>query len=164
MVYEYSWSGYEQKVSAQIVGEHLKTLEAKHGRVTRELLLDSAKHKESPVHSLFEWDDTKAAEKFRLHQATVIICSLRVTAKEENTEPVVVRAYVTADPHQEVSSYFNVHDALKDSTMRKKVLAMARREAEAFRRKYKSLVELAHVIEAINDFVGKEYKEWHYQY
>ena len=85
MVYEYSWSGYEQKVSAQIVGEHLKTLEAKHGRVTRELLLDSAKDKESPVHSLFEWDDTKAAEKFRGYMN----CVSSILAKYENNSALM---------------------------------------------------------------------------
>ena len=154
MTYEYTWKGYEQRVPAKVVGEHFQTLEREHGCVTSQNFLDSARPKDSPVHSLFEWDDTKAAERFRLHQATVIICSLKVTVTEENSEPITVRAYVTTDKHQERSSFFNVQAALMDDNMREKVLALALKEAEAFRRKYADLIELASVMDAIDKLIA----------
>lgn len=39
------------------------------GGCTTEDLLDAARDPDSPAHAAFEWDDSKAAEEFRKHQA-----------------------------------------------------------------------------------------------
>ncbi len=46
------------------------------GLVTPEQIVRHACHPENPLHRLFEWDDTKAAEQFRLEQARNILRSL----------------------------------------------------------------------------------------
>lgn len=152
MVYEYSWSGPERSVSAEKVAHHIKRLEEQYGEVTKQMFLDSARSEDSEMHSLFEWDDTKAAEKYRLYQANVIIASIHVTVHEEEIEPIVTRAFVQ---DKEVSSgYLNVERALSDEAKRQRIIAEAKKEAKCFISKYEHLEELAKVIDAMNEFVG----------
>ena len=51
---------------AQIYGEELMRIAKKLGRMpTLKEILESAKDKNSPLHDYFEWDDRKAAEKYK---------------------------------------------------------------------------------------------------
>lgn len=151
MVYEYSWNGMERAVPAEKVADHLRKLEKKHGEVTKELFLESARSERSAMHKLFEWDDTKAAEKYRLHQATVIIASIRVTVIEEENEPIVTRAFVQCG--QTPGGYLNIEKALSEEDTKRQVLEEAKKEARWFVSKYESLQELASVIDAMNKFL-----------
>jgi len=46
-----------------------QTLYDKYGKVVPSELVDAAKPKDSPAHDGFEWDNKKAGDKYRLHQA-----------------------------------------------------------------------------------------------
>lgn len=50
---------------------------ARNGRITKEDVLDDATTPESPLHPLFEWDDSEAAKKYRIGQAMTVIESFR---------------------------------------------------------------------------------------
>lgn len=151
MVYKYSWSGIERPVSAEKVGEHLRKLEKQYGEVTRETFLESARPADSPMHSLFEWNDTVAAEKYRLHQANVIIASIRVTVTEEERPPVTLRGFVQ---DRKVSpGYLNIERALSEEDKRARVLEQAKKELSWFVEKYKAFSELADVISAITEYL-----------
>lgn len=153
MVYEYSWSGPERAVSAEKVAKHIEHLEKQFGEVTSKTFLDSARDEDSEMHSLFEWDDTKAAEHWRMQQASVIIASIRVNVVEEEREPIRTRAYVQHEPRQ--SGYISVGKALSEEDKRNKVIMQARKEASWFIEKYKAFEELAEVIEAMNGFLQR---------
>jgi hypothetical protein len=43
----------------------LERLAAEHGELTEQLIVDAARSPDSLLHSLFEWDDAKAAAKHR---------------------------------------------------------------------------------------------------
>ncbi|BBY37516.1 hypothetical protein MMAN_16500 [Mycobacterium mantenii] len=44
----------------------LERLAAEHGdELTEQVVVDAARSPDSPLHSLFEWDDAKAARKYR---------------------------------------------------------------------------------------------------
>ena len=153
MVYEYSWSGPQRAVSAEKVAKHIEHLEAQYGEVTSALFLDSARSEDSEMHGLFEWDDTKAAENWRMEQARVIIASIRVNVVEEDMSPIKTRAYVQHEPRN--SGYVSVGKALSDEDKRSKVIDQARKEASWFIEKYKAFEELAEVIDAMNGFLKK---------
>lgn len=150
-VYKYSWSGPNRAVSAEKVAEHLSKLKDQYGEVTGETFLESARDERSEMHKLFDWDDTKAAEKWRVHQARTIICSIRVTIEEREEEPLVVRAFV--HDKAEEPTYVHIVDALTDAEKRAQVIADAKRDAEWFRRKYKDLKEAAKIIDQIDRFI-----------
>lgn len=151
MVYQYSWSGPERAVSAEKVGNHIRQLEKRYGEVTRETFLESARPADSPMHCLFEWDDTVAAEKYRLYQANVIIASLRVTITEEKKEPVILRGYV--QDRKTSSGYLNIERAMTEQDKRKRVLEQAKRELKWFVEKYAAFEELAKIMAAISEYL-----------
>lgn len=153
MVYEYSWS-YPYAVPAANVGAHFEKLEEKYGAVTKENFLDSARSTKSEMHKLFEWDDKKAAEQHRLHQANMIINSLRVTIIEnEETEPITVSAFVNTSKRKD-KTYINIVRAMGDQETRAAVLNDALRELSFFREKYKNLSELSGIIKAIDSLLA----------
>lgn len=153
MVYEYSWSGYQWPVKASDVAHHLERLEQEEGAVTKYNFLDSARSEESGMHNLFEWDDYKAAERYRLHQADMIICGLRVTVQEtQESAPKTLRAFVNVSGERQ-GAFINIRKALGKADTRDKVLDDARRDLERFRNKYNTLANAEALFAAIDDFL-----------
>ena len=63
-----------KKQDVQEVGEYLKKVTDKNGgELTPELIVNESKSEKSVLHQYFEWDNVKAGEKFRKHQARLII-------------------------------------------------------------------------------------------
>lgn len=76
------------------VGQRINDLAAKNdGRVTPDMVVQDAKKKSSPLHSLFEWDVEKAAMSSWIERARVIIRSVRVEVRTTRTNITAV-AYV----------------------------------------------------------------------
>jgi hypothetical protein len=63
------------------IRKELSKIYKKNGSVDAETVVDVAKSPKSPLHACFEWDDTKAAHKYRLVQARTIIRSIGVEVK-----------------------------------------------------------------------------------
>ena len=160
MVYEYSWSGPQYAVSAEKVAAHLHKLEEQKGSVTREDFLESARSEESEMHKLFEWNDSIAAEKYRLRQASDIIHSIKITVVEEEKEPVTMKAFVIPDytGKSAVGSkggYINIRKAVANEDTRAEILIDARKNVRWFMDKYRAISELSEVISAMEDFLNK---------
>lgn len=146
----YKWKqGSRVNFDAQKVGEVCERLEKK-GRLTPTALVDASRRSNAPLHNLFEWDDEKAAEKYRETQAAYLIRSIEVDVSGVS-EPV--RAFVSVNVDGESRQYMSVEVAMKSEPTREQVLEDALIELEAFRRKYKNLNELASVIDAITELV-----------
>lgn len=144
----YKWKSYKYSVPAEVVGKHFETLEKKEGALTSQIVLDSARAEKSPIHGLFEWDDEKAAEQYRLKQAAQLICNLTVEIETED-KPIECRAYMDVS-EAKVGSFLNVTTAFQSEDTRDIVLRRALNELIAFKAKYKSLMELKEVIEVID--------------
>lgn len=69
------------------------------GRLTPDAVVADARDETSPLHSLFEWSDERAAHQFRLDQARRLIRSVRVEVKTSTRIVSTVR-YVR-DPEAE---------------------------------------------------------------
>ena len=165
-VSKYSWkSGYNYKVSAETVGGVLKEIEESEGEVTSKSFLEFSRPEDSVTHSMFEWDDTVAAEKFRLYQSGRIINQLAIEiVYEDDGRPTEMTVDVVEQKKQVVSafvntvgkstkasaSFTNVIDALNDPVKRQAVLSNAKMELASFKRKYGNLRELSAVIKAID--------------
>lgn len=68
------------------------------GEVGPELLVDSARPETSPVHHLFEWDDTTAGERYRLEQARLYIARVEYVPAPEREAVLVEMPTVTSRP------------------------------------------------------------------
>jgi len=79
VIYASRASVQNQKKSA-VIERELDSIYKKHGTVTQKLILDEAQDPNHPLHQYFEWDDSIAAQKFRLHQALQMIQATRFIA------------------------------------------------------------------------------------
>ena len=145
----YQWK-YNLSVKAYTAGKEMERIEKKHGKVTPELVLDASRSEKAPLHSLFEWNDTIAAEKYRLRQAQNIIHNLTITVEGTEKSPVSVTAFVNVSTDKK-GEFINVQSAFSYEASRQVVLDRALRELTEFQRKYKSFSELAKVFEAIGE-------------
>jgi|SRR5215472_2243064 len=80
-------------VSEEVIKQELATIETAEGRLVPSTVVDAARAPDSPLHPLFEWDDSAAAEKYRLDQARTIIRRVTVTVTTQE-ETVTIPAYV----------------------------------------------------------------------
>ena len=150
----YQWKGRKFGVSADIVGKEVEKIERKYGEVTAKNFVEAARPEDSVLHKLLEWDDTKAAESWRIQQAGVIICCLSIV-REDTGDPTVVRADMNVaddadNPTRRTGSFVNFQDAFSNKEKRALILRVAVRELREIRQKYDTLTELAAVFEAID--------------
>lgn len=146
----YEYVGRRFNVSADIVGAEMERIEKRDGQVTSRSLLEAGRPEESVLHNLFEWDDGKAAELYRLKQATDVITHIHIVVDENPKEPY--RAYVNiqeSDGRTEKGRFVNVRAAMENEETRRVVLMAALNEMNRFVSKYSKYKELAGVFEAI---------------
>lgn len=142
---QYKWNeGFSFKTDANTVGGMIEHLEKKHGSVTGEMLLEASRSELSQTHDLFEWDDAKAAENYRLHTARCAIGQLRVVVTMQNGEQKPIRAFVNVSENH--AMYENITAALKDESKREVYLNKIRAELNAFIQRNKNIEELADML------------------
>lgn len=155
----YEWkTPYLYSVSAQVAGETIEALKTALGKenIEPEDLLEASKPEEAPLHTCFEWDDSKAAEKYRLEQATNMIRSVVVKISVEDGEPVITRAFVNVSEKPRAKGTFvSIQTALEKENYRQNILRNALFELQTFQRKYATYAELAEVFSAIDKFAKK---------
>jgi hypothetical protein len=155
----YEYVGRKFGVSADIVGAEMEKIEKRDGEVTNRSLLEAGRPEDSALHGLFEWNDGKAAELYRLKQATDVITHIAIKVDGKPEEPY--RAYVNiklSDGQTESGRFINVQSAMENEETRKIVLSAALAEMKRFSNKYAKYRELSEVFEAI-DKVSKELQE-----
>lgn len=103
----------------QAMEERIRALYQRDERLHKEAVLADAKKASSPLHSYFEWDDTKAAHAHRLEQAGKLIRSIRW--KVEYT-PHTVRAPVYVQDTRAEEGYVSVEDLKSDEEYAAEVL------------------------------------------
>ena len=112
-------------------------------------VLQRAKDESNPMHPLFEWDDSVAANNYRLHQASVLICNLKAEVQND-TKPKTVRAYFNVSDDEKQGKFINVNAAFENPDTKDIVLKRALRELQTFQKKYETLSEFSMLFEQIN--------------
>lgn len=145
----YKWR-YTMPVPAEKAGAELERLEKKHGHISPQIVLDSSRKENAPLHKCFEWNDTTAAEKYRLTQAGQIINNLVVVLDEyEHHEPVRAFVNVVKNAPARAGEFLHISSAMQEDESREIILANALRELKEFEKKYKELGELAGIFSEI---------------
>lgn len=78
---------------ADIVSAALAMLYERHGVLTPEVVVRSAESPKSPLHDLFEWNDSDAAKSWRENQARELIRSVKIEVRT-TTSVIEAVAYV----------------------------------------------------------------------
>lgn len=138
-------------MSTDSLRDILLAVRDEHGSLTARLLVDVARDPEHPLHHRFDWDDTKAAEKWRLEQAGAL---LRVTYAPIPGKPRDMRAFMAVrGDDAPTSEYVPTEEALTDEFTRSLLIRQFDREWKAFKRRYSDLVEFADLI--LSDLQGE---------
>lgn len=142
------------KLDAQVVGEEIERLEsASQHKLSPEEIVRAAKVPASPLHPAFEWDDAKAAARYRIDQARHLISLIDVVIIREDQTEGAIRAFVSVTS-DEGRGYVSTVHALSDEDMRKQVLKRAWQELEAWRQRHAELVEFGRLFSAIDEARG----------
>lgn len=153
MVYQrkYHYGSVTYHVPADTVGKTLEEIEARDGYISKEAFLEESRPEGAPTHGLFEWNDGRAAEKYRLIQSKTIINNLRIEVVKEDAAPKQVKAFVNVSDGGQRSKarYVRIEAAMYDDRSRGILYRNALAELGAFKRKYRELRELEPVISAI---------------
>lgn len=139
----------DQRMSkTQLIEFELRGLAAKAGGMLAPAsVVEFARDPKTALHSQFTWDDTDAAEAWRLHEARNII-RVHVTVLHADSEPV--RVFTSLRPDRESNSGYRLTvDVLSNDDLRAQMLADAKAELQATKRKYHNLQELSSVWDAI---------------
>ena len=113
--------------------------------ITPEKVLEIAKDENSELHKCFEWDDSVAAEKYRLNQARMIIVNLVIEQKDKEAEPI--RVFQISSEKQ---TYQPIQLFVENDNEYQTLLKRAKSELVAVRNRYSQIAELETVFEAID--------------
>lgn len=140
--------GFYKGIDADSVYNEIQTLGETY---TAEDVLTAAKDENSELHKCFEWDDSVAAEKYRLAQARTLIANLVVVVERTEHEPTEFRV---------IHSNGRTKGFSKSTTIARNVdryaelLDRAKAELDAFRRRYANIAELEGIINEIETLLG----------
>src|SRR5690606_20827102 len=140
----------KKSVDAQVAGETLEAIREKAGAITPHNVVDESRPSNAPLHPYFEWDDTVAAEQWRLEQARGLIQSVVVVFSEGPAVGRETRAFVSLSrENSPTPAYYPIAVALSDEDMRRRVVANALAELKEWRKRHSELNELAGIFAAI---------------
>lgn len=134
-------------VAAPVVYERVKAL-AVNGKTDAKDVVDDARPIDSPLHPVFEWDDSIAAESYREDQARRLIRSVVIVQYDDRdreikrTEPVFLPV---ARPYQNERGYMESTDAMSDPVVRESIIAVARSQLEGWVKRNRNIQELADI-------------------
>ena len=132
------------KADAQKVADEISSIGLS---VRPEEIVDKARDESTELHKCFEWDDTKAAERYRLHQARQIVCHLIVKEVDNAPQKQEVRFFYKTD---NTEGYKPVEYIMRNENEYQKLLERALSELLAFQKKYSTLKELDGLWDVIN--------------
>lgn len=109
-------------------------------------VLDRARDESSELHKCFTWDDSIAAEKWRVNEARLVTRQLVIKEVEVPKDRPEIRLFYKTDNE---SGYKPTEIIVRKEDEYKKLLASAYAELRAFKRKYSMLKELQEIFDLI---------------
>ena len=142
---------------AQIYGQHLDSLQSGSDVLTPATVISDAKDKDSPIHSYFEWDNKKAGNKHRLHQARALMNSILVTIVYPDNSKSKIRKFhniVIKYSEKEKKSergYVSVDVVVQSKELTSQVVEFARSELAAWSKRYSQYKELQSFVDIVDN-------------
>lgn len=150
MVFKWKETFYT-KIDAEVAGQVLTSME-KEGRLSTRNLVDDSKKKSAPLHDYFEWDDAKAADGYRLHQASNLIHSLIIQEDEDAKEQQQVFYNIKSVG----STYYSVDSIKSNADLFNALEAQAINELKSFQTRFNGIKRLQPVMNAIEEIIKEK--------
>jgi hypothetical protein len=145
------WGFMKFKADAQKCYDEL--IEAYGEKFTPHQVLDLARDPETELHKCFLWDDSAAAEKWRLHQARQVCQSFTIVVQQRDKKEPQQFRLVQHDREDQV--YRPIIYSVRDSEQYARLLRQAKDELASFRKRYKCITELESVIDEIDALLAQ---------
>lgn len=154
----YEWrSPVYSNFDANKVGSELQRIEKKHGGVRPDAVIEVARKKGSPLHKMFEWDDSVAAHKYRQSQASAIIRNCRAVVVGPSG-PQQIRGFVLV-PGEEKTGYVTASTIVEEDRVQR-LMEAAIKGLESWMNRYEEFQDqLPGVFFPVKSVVADYYKK-----
>lgn len=162
---QYVWgTSWRPKNSASVdptyVGQTVERLASisEDGTCSPGSLVEEARPESSPLHPLFEWDDSVAGELWRKQEARSVIKAV-VLKSPETEKPISAPAFLNvkkpaSSEKKQSQGYVPLATVLSDEDLHRQALASALASVRSLQKRYEALSELSPVWEALDKVVA----------
>lgn len=118
------------------VTEELLKIQKSYGALSAVYVLKEAKKKKHPLHQYFNWNDSSAAKKWRLHQANMLIARAQIiiTDHEERT----VSAFISVN-RNEGRQFVHTAEAINNDELTLQIFTQLESRMESLQDQLQSL-------------------------
>jgi hypothetical protein len=135
-----------------------KIAEKSGGVISPRSVIEVAKSEDHPLHDYFLWDDTAAANRYRLNQAALLIRRIKIDIIKPAREPKNIKIETTREfpslsklrGKENAGSYVALEKVMTNDGMKSDLIETAKQELIAIKKKYQTLVEFTKVWQAID--------------
>lgn len=141
--------------------KELEFVRSQHDGVLRpEDVVEFARNERTALHGDFQWDDTAAAQQFRVWQARQVI-RLTITVVDSPAGKHSIPMYVSlvTDRQKPGGGYRPLVDVMSSVDMRDELLRQALNELKTVKKKYQQLQELRPIFRAIEKVESKTQRQ-----
>lgn len=148
-----------EKFTKEVIKEIL--IVNKESGLTAENLVEKAKSKKSSLHILFEWDNSIAAERWRVHTARLIINEVKILVGDkelyafENIS-IMVESNGSGSFLRE---YKPIIEIMNNEDYKKQLVRKALQEILYWRQRHKELTEFRKIFSTIDDLTERLQKK-----
>ena len=129
-------------LSAEQAALELETIRKKYGDLKPQYVVAESKKKGSYLHDYFEWDNKKAADKWRIEQARWLLRNINVEIIH-NEVSAKVRAFVHVREEKKLPrNYVPIQEAIINDQAYQDLLEQSKEDMENFISTYSQITEL----------------------
>ena len=144
-----TWGTFKFKADAQKCADEIMEICEELESATPQQIIEKARDSNTELHKCFTWDDTEAAEKWRISEARAVVRNLKIIEQkpDKQIEPTTIRVFYKTD---NVSGYKPTKLILKKPDEYKTLVERCRSELLAIKQKFNSISEYEEIWEMIN--------------
>jgi hypothetical protein len=144
-----TWGTFKFKADAQKCADEIMEICEELESATPQQILEKARDSNTELHKCFTWDDTEAAEKWRISEARAVVRNLKIIEQkpDKQSDPTTIRVFYKTDNE---SGYKPTKLILKKPNEYKSLVERCRSELLAIKQKFNSISEYEEIWEMIN--------------
>ena len=144
-----TWGTFKFKADAQKCADEIMEICEELESATPQQILEKARDSNTELHKCFTWDDTEAAEKWRISEARAVVRNLKIIEQkpDKQQKPTTIRVFYKTDNE---SGYKPTKLILKKPDEYKSLVERCRSELLAIKQKFNSISEYEEIWELIN--------------
>lgn len=145
-------------VKVEVAHGELMKIKDKNGTISPDQIVDAARRKNNPLHSLFTWDNSAAAAKYRLSEASALLRSIEITytvLPNQSRRAFEITQKKRAGDEVSKTLYGTAEEASADPDNHAALIAEAIRTLMAWRNRFRYIQDLSKLIEKIDSTIDE---------